>query len=413
MARKSVAAGGRKATRIKAGMLAAVLDDVADLVPSKDTIPILTHVLIEAGHQELTVTATNLDAEAQRACRTDDRDGPNSAEWLDGIVPFAAAVQATAMHKLVKQFDKDAMVTLTLDEDTMRLTVAAGRARFVLATLPVADFPRWAGADAGRKPAATDFSMACGVLADALAQTGFAAGDDPTRYYLGGVYVHAADLDLRFAATDGHRLSRVRMDAPDGAACAPDLILPRGVLKPLDKWLGHAVKAAGEDHAAQVDIEMGEDGRWISFAIELGDSGRVVLSTKGIDGTFPDYARVIPTEAPLSLIVQREALASAIKRVLSIADKSRFIQVALSEDCIRLTVTADGVGQASEDVPCIYDGAALELGVNGAYWREALSALACDEVSMRLTDHKLPIRLEPHGADDGGRLVQVLMPAAF
>lgn len=397
----------RKAARIKAGTLAAILDDVADLVPTKNTIPILSHVLIEAGHERLSVTATNLDAEAVRSCATDDRDGPGSADWMDGLVPFAVAVPAAPLQKLVKEFDKDAMVTLSLDEDAGRLTISAGRARFKLATLPVADFPRWTGGMAD-----ASFMMGCGALADALAQTGFAASDEATRYYLGGVYIHPDGLDLRFAATDGHRLSRVRMGGPDGAASMAPLILPRGMLKPLDKLLGHAIKAVGDDGEPFADIEVGADGKWISLELGMGDAGSVTLSTKGVDGTFPDYARVIPDAPPLCALVKRDELAEAIKRVLAIAGKSRLIKVDLAADLMVLTVTAADVGQASEDVPCVYNGYPITMGLNGAYWREALGAIGGDEVAMRLADPGSAVRIEAHGTDDEGRLVQVLMPVA-
>ncbi|MCW1985353.1 UNVERIFIED_ORG: DNA polymerase-3 subunit beta [Sphingomonas sp. R1F5B] len=413
MARAAKGGDGKKATRIKAGTLVAVLDDVADLVPTKNTIPILNHVLIEAGHERLAVTATDLDAEARRSCTTDDRDGPNSAEWLASVVPFAAVVPAAPLHKLAKEFDKDAMVTLALDEDANRLTVSAGRARFKLATLPPADFPRWTGS---RSDADADFSLPCGVLADALAQTGFAVSTEETRYYINGVYIHPEGLDLRFAATDGARLSRVRMDGPDGAASMPPLILPRQVIKPLDKLLGHAMKAVGEEGMpAAAEIEVGGEGKWIAFDIDMGDAGRVTLSTKGIDGTFPDYARVIPSDPPLRAIVKREELAEAIKRVLAIAGKGRLVKVDLAHDLMTLTVTAADAGhQASEEVPCVYDGEALTLGLNGAYWREALGAIGADEVAMRLTDTSAPIRIEAHASDDEeGRLVQVVMPHAI
>lgn len=414
MARAPKSSDGKKATRIKAGALVAALDDVADLVPSKDTIPILNHVLIEAGGGEMTVTATNLDAEGRRACRTDDRDGPGSAEWLGSIVPFAAVVPAAPLLKLAKEFDKDAMVTLALDDDAGRLTVSAGRARFRLATLPVADFPRWMAA---RGASDAEFTMPCDALADALAQAGFAVSFEETRYYLNGVYIHPVDLELRFAATDGHRLSRVRIDAPDGAASMPRLILPRQVVKPLDKLLGHAAKASDEEGMPPgVEIEVGSEGKWISFDMPIGDAGRVTLSTKGIDGTFPNYERVIPSDPPHGVIVKREALAEAIKRVLAIAGKSRLIKVDLAGDRLTLNVDARGeapVGDASEDVPCVYDGPAITLGLNGAYWREGLGAIGADEVVMKITDPSAPIRIEAHASDDGdGRLVQVLMPHA-
>lgn len=401
----------KRATRIKAGTLVSVLDDVADLVPSKNTIPILCHVLIVAGNERLTVIATDLDAEAARECATDDRDGPASADWLGSIVPFAAAVPAGPLQKLVKEFDKDAMVTLTLDADGNRLIVSAGRARFKLSTLPVADFPRWKS----QVGEAADFSLSCGDLADALAQTGFAVSFEETRYYINGVYIHPEGLDLRFAATDGHRLSRVRMDGPDGAASMPPLILPRQVLKPLDKLLGHAIKAGGDEGMPpSAEIFVGEEGRWISFAIAMGDSGSVTLSTKSIDGTFPDYSRVIPADPPLCVIVKREELSEAIKRVLAIAGKSRLVKVDLATDTITLTVTAPDVGQASEDVPCVYDGAALSFGLNGAYWREGLGAIGADEIVMRVTDEKTAIRIEAHSSDEGEkRLLQVLMPVSI
>jgi DNA polymerase-3 subunit beta len=403
------------ATRIRAGRLLGALKDVIGIVVGKDTVPILTHVLIEAGNGLIRITASDLDMEARRECASDDKGQPVSAVWCAGIVPFALTVPGKALQAILGQIDGDAMVTLTASDDVTakscgRLTIAAGRSRFRLNTLPSGDFPTLAALTV-----AHDFGMAASVLGDALHTVAHAISTEETRYYLNGVFVHAVGLDLRMATTDGHRLARLRMDAPIGAASWPDMIVPRGAVAQLAHLLTAAAKA---DDAATVDVECNEGGRIVSFSMPAADEGTVVLTTKVIDGTFPDYTRVIPQAPPHDLTVDRAALAEAVARVAAIASKSnRFVRFDVSGDRIELASANPELGDAVEEVPVQHDGPGLTIGFNGQYLRDVLGKIATDQVVIRWTDAEAPVRIEASGGDDVPpdpgelpRVVHVLMP---
>ena len=392
--------------RIRAGALRTALGDVAAVVEARNTVPILSHVVLSAGDGLLQIHATNLDIFATRECGTDDRQ-VNDAAWLAGIAPFAVAVPGKALLAILGKLDGDAMVTVeALDEACAAqggpVQVTAGRARFRLNGLGSADLPT-------ALPMASDhqFTMPATVLADALARVEHAISTEETRYYLNGVYWHPLGTELCMATTDGHRLAQLRMDAPDGAASFPALIVARQTVALLDKVLAAAAKT-GE--AAQVEVSATESGKMLCFSMPMADDGTLVVQAKTIDGTFPDYARVIPHDPPHKLTVARESLIDVIDRVSTLADgKSRAVKIELSDGTLRLSARSPEMGEASEDLPCVYEGDSIEWGFDARYFRDALKVIATDEVRLMLGDGAGPVRIEPVGSD-APALVQVVMP---
>jgi DNA polymerase-3 subunit beta len=423
----------RRAVRVRASVLRGALKDVAGVVEARNTIPILAHVLIEAGNGTIVVTATNLDVWARRDCASDDRDGPGSAEWLASVRGFAVTVPAKPLGDILGELDGDAMVTierLGLDGASEaeaattggQVAIAAGRARFKLHGLPASDFPLPPGFSAHAA-----FDMRCADLSDAFAKVEHAIGSDETRYYLNGVHVHPHQRDgepqtLRFAATDGHRLARWRIDPPEGAASLPPLTVMAPTVTLLDRLLVAAVKAADEGKEPPlvlVEVQGEQLGALLRFSLPAGDGGEITVTAKSIDGTFPDYQRVIPTETTHSALFARAALAEAVKRVgVLTSDKTRSVKAVLTTDKLELVVTTPEVGEAREEVPCSYAGPDATIGFNGAYWRAALGALASDEVSLAFAlDNQVgvpvlsPVLVRAAGAEvDPDALVQVLMP---
>lgn len=404
----------KRATRIRASRLLSALKDVIGAVPGKSTIPILSHVLFEAGNGAIRVTATDMDMEVRRECASDDRDGPNGAEWAASVAPFAVALPGKPLVALLGQIDGDAMVTISIADDVSastpgRVTIAAGRARFRMLSLPSVDFPRLAAfARDG------EFEIGAGALADALDAVSYAVSSEETCYYLGGVYWHAHDLDLRMAATDGHRLARLRMDAPMGAHSLPAMIVPRGAVAMLDKLLAHAVKA---DAGAVTQVAFNEAGSVVGFAMAAEDDGEVELITKTIDGAFPDYARVIPTNLPGRLTIGRAVLAEAVARIAAIAHKdSRLMRFDVSADRIELSAVNVDLGDGAEEIELgVMTGEAITLGFDSRYLREVLGKIATDDVAIRWSTNDAPTRIEPVGGEgekDGEqpRNLHVLMP---
>lgn len=396
-------------TRVRAGTLASALRDVAGVVQGRNTVPVLENVLIEVADGAIALSATDLDIWVRRTLASDDAGEGDSAVWKASSAGFAMTVPAKVLAAVLGEIDPDAMAVLLAPTDAeARAVVQAGRARFKLPVLPVDDFPVLPEPLESAGEAAR-FEIRASQLADSFAGVEHAVSTEETRYYLNGVFLHPVDLTLRFAATDGHRLARVAIDGPMGSASWPDMIVPRRAVAILDKLLASAIKA---DDAATVDVT-GTAGR-VQFALPAADAGEVALTTKLIDGSFPDYTRVIPTAPPCRAVVDREGLNAAVKRVATMAAKqSRAVKLEFAARVLTLSASAPELGEAVEELPCDFTGTdALSIGFDSRYLRDALGAVASDSVVLRLTDAGSPCRIEAEGADaDGGEaLVQVVMP---
>jgi DNA polymerase-3 subunit beta len=411
MARKGSEGAGdprKPATRVRAGTLAAALRDVKDAVAGKDTVPILGHVLIDVGDGTISLTATDLDMWATRQLASDDRDGPASKEWIESVRPFTLALPAKALGAIIGGFDGDAMVTITAPGgEESRATISAERSRFRLACLPVADFP-----DVPHFDVAHAFELPASRLADSFETVRHAVSTEETRYYLNGIYVHPEGLSLRMAATDGHKLSRLIQDVPDGAASLTPLIVARRVVALVT---GLAAGAAKAREGATVLVEVSSCGLKSRWAMPAADEGEVTVFAKSVDGTFPDYDRVIPSDVDRRVTIAREPLAEAIKRVMAIAPKSsRCVKAEFTDSLARLSLTNADLGDASEELPCVLAGEPITIGFNGEYWRELLGAIATDEVTIGMNDPGAPAAIMAAESDEisSARVVHVLMPMA-
>ncbi|MBA3053632.1 MAG: DNA polymerase III subunit beta [Sphingomonadales bacterium] len=423
----------KAAVRVQAGVLHAALKDVTGVVAGRNTVPILDHVLFAAGDGRITLTATDLDIWVTRDLASNDRDGPDGAEWVKSIRPFVLTLPAKALLAVIGELDSEAMVTIAAPGLRLspgsgpqgepggdnRAAISAGRARFRLHSLAPDDFPQ-----PPPMAVAAGFELPCTVLGDAFAAVEHAISTEETRYYLNGIYLHpfqageGAPMDLRMAATDGARLGRVLLDLPDGAASFPAVILARLTVAVLDKLMLAAIKGAPEDaEPPRILIEAASEapGARVRFALPAGDGGTVEVIAKTIDGSFPDYARVIPADPPLRAVVDRAALLAALRRVAVLgAAKSRVVRAKFAAEQLTLTVSTLELGEACEELPCAWAGEPLTVGLDSKYWREALLALDGDEVALGLTYAGAPVRMRGVGRDDGSesdRLVQVVMPA--
>ena len=353
--KKEVAGEPARAFEIDAPLLRAALKDLADIVEKRNTIPVLSNVVLTVTPSSLTLTATDLDAWGERHVS------------LDGTADaFVITVEAAILTRIADKLPSDARVRLSYAD--AKLTVSAGRSRFALPTLPADDFPMLP-----RKEWDAEFEMSALALDAALSTVKFAVSSEETRYYLNGVAVHAPDgADLRFAATDGHRLARGVMSLPAGAASLPDIIIPTKVVKVLTTLLGR--------FEGQVDVRVSST----SLRVEIGDT---VVQAKVIDGKFPDYTRVIPTQHDGVLKVDREQLLAAIGRVTTISsDKTRAVKLVIDRDMIVLSVSSPENGTAVEEMACDWVGSSLTVGFNSRYLADVLGHLTADQVEGSFTD---------------------------
>ena len=366
-----------KATIERATLLKS-LSHVQSVVERRNTIPILSNVLIEASAEgSLKLMATDLDLQI--------------VDSVEAQVETAGAttVPAHTLFDIIRKLPEGSQVSLSAADGKM--LVVAGRARFNLATLPRDDFPVIAEGDLPTK-----FELPAETLKQIIDKTRFAISTEETRYYLNGIFLHVSDEAqpvLKAAATDGHRLARVTVARPDGAAGMPDVIIPRKCVAELRKLLDEI------DGSVGVSLS----GSKIRF-----DLGTAILTSKLIDGTFPDYSRVIPTGNDKLLKLDPKSFMDGVDRVATIAsEKTRAVKMSLEKDKITLSVTSPENGTAAEEVSGDYGADAFDIGFNARYLMDILGQIEGDSVEVHLADAAAPTLIREN---DKAAALYVLMP---
>ena len=366
-----------KATIERATLLKS-LGHVQSVVERRNTIPILSNVLIEASEDGgIRLMATDLDLQV--------------VETVEANVtqPGATTVSAHTLFDIARKLPEGSQVELNAAEGKMQ--VNAGRARFNLSTLPRDDFPVIAEGDLP-----TRFELPAAILRQIIDKTRFAISTEETRYYLNGIFLHVSDEAqpvLKAAATDGHRLARVTVPRPAGAEGMPDVIIPRKCVAELRKLL--------DELEGTVQISLSETK--VRFGL-----GSAILTSKLIDGTFPDYSRVIPTANDKLLRIDPRSFEEGVDRVATIAsEKTRAVKMALDRDRVTLSVTSPENGTAAEEVPGDYNSDGLEIGFNARYLLDILGQIEGDIVEVHLADAAAPTLLREN---DKAAALYVLMP---
>ena len=365
---------------VERGVLLKAVAQAQSVVERRNTIPILANVLIEAEGSDVTFRATDLDIEVvDKAAAMVERAG-------------ATTVSATTLHEIVRKLPDGAQVVLTADSASGRLSVEAGRSNFSLATLPKEDFPVMATSDY-----ASNFAAPAGVLRRLFDKSKFAISTEETRYYLNGVYMHTSDSDgqkvLRCVATDGHRLARIDAELPSGAEEMPGVIVPRKTVGELRKLL--------EDDDTQIAVSVSETK--VRFATPA-----ITLTSKVIDGTFPDYTRVIPAGNTRKLEVDASDFAQAVDRVATVSsERSRAVKLQLDEDRLILSVNAPDSGAAEEEWAVAYADERLEIGFNAKYLLEIASQVDRENAVFMFNSSGDPTLMR-EGNDESA--VYVVMP---
>jgi DNA polymerase III subunit beta len=363
---------------IERATLLKSLGHVQSVVERRNTIPILSNVLIEASEDgTIRLMATDLDLQI------------NETVEASVTEPGATTVSAHTLFDIARKLPEGSQVELWAAEGKMQ--VNAGRARFNLATLPRDDFPVIAEGDLP-----TQFELPAATLRQIIDKTRFAISTEETRYYLNGIFLHVSDETqpvLKAAATDGHRLARVTVPRPEGATGMPDVIIPRKCVAELRKLL--------DELDGTVSVSLSESK--IRFGL-----GSAILTSKLIDGTFPDYSRVIPTANDKLLRIDPRSFEEGVDRVATIAsEKTRAVKMALDRDKITLSVTSPENGTAAEEVPGDYGSDSLEIGFNARYLLDILGQIEGDTVEVHLADAAAPTLLREN---DKASALYVLMP---
>lgn len=368
-----------KVTLERAALLKS-LGHVHRVVERRNTIPILANVLLQAGNGRLLLKATDLDLEVTESVAADIGQ------------PGATTLPAHVLYEIVRKLPEGAQLSLEASGDAGQLLLRSGRSRFTLQSLPESDFPDLNAGDLSHR-----FSLAAGDLKKLIDKTQFAISTEETRYYLNGIYMHTTEVDghvmMRAVATDGHRLARVEIPAPSGSAGMPGIIVPRKAVAEVQKLV--------EDAGADVSIELSTTKIRFTF-------GDVVLTSKLIDGTFPDYARVIPANNDKRLVVDCAPFMAAVDRVSTISsERGRAVKLSLADGRLTLTVTNPDSGSATEEIEVDYDSGLLEIGFNARYLLDITSQLDSDTALFKLADPGSPTLIQDR---DGAAALYVLMP---
>jgi len=356
------------------------LGRVHRVVERRNTIPILANVLIRADKSKLSLKATDLDLEV--------------IDSVDAEVSPAGSttVPAHMFYEIVRKLPEGSQIVLEASGDRAMLAIRAGRSRFTLQTLPESDFPDLAAGEMTHK-----FTLAAADLKRLIDKTQFAISTEETRYYLNGIYLHTAgngkSTMLRAVATDGHRLAQVELPLPSGASGMPGIIVPRKTVGEVQRLI--------DDAEAEVAVELSQ-GK-IRFSI-----GDVVLTSKLIDGTFPDYARVIPVGNDKELIVDKKDFEASVDRVSTVSsERGRAVKLSISSGRLLLSVTNPDSGSATEELEIEYDADPIDIGFNSRYLLDIAAQIEGEVAVLKLADAGSPTLIQDR--DSAGALY-VLMP---
>ncbi len=316
------------------------------IVERRTTIPILANVLIEAEAETVRLRTTDLDIEV--------------LDKVSAVVakPGAITVAAHTLYEIVRKLPDGSLVQLTDDVSSGRVEILAGSSRFHLSTLPKGDFPVMASTEY-----ASEFSIKAKTLKRLFDKSKFAMSTEETRYYLNGVYFHSIKLNetnlLRAVATDGHRLAQVDVNLPEEIHSFPGVIIPRKTVSELRIIL--------ED--GQSDIKVAISDTKIRFSNDF-----MTLTSKVIDGSFPDYTRVIPNDNFKKLEINAVEFSQAVDRVSTVSsERARAVKLSLSDDKLVLSVNAPENGTGEDEMFVSYKDEPLEIGFNAKYLQELAS----------------------------------------
>jgi DNA polymerase III subunit beta len=385
------------------------LGHVQSVVERRNTIPILSNVLLRVDADKLGLPAVAPAAAASETASEVGRPHRSGLslsatdmdlEIVEGVPaqierPGRTTAPAHTLYDIVRKLHEGAQISIETTQAPTGgsgLVLRSGRSTFTLASLPPEDYPVLTGGDLPH-----NFTLSATELRNLIDRTRFAISTEETRYYLNGIYLHTTKNDevpvLRAVATDGHRLARFEMVMPEGAGGIPGVIVPRKTIMELRKL--------AEEYAEEILVSLNETK--IRFEV-----GQAALTSKLIDGTFPDYDRVIPTNNDKVLEVNCKEFAEAVDRVSTIStEKSRAVKLALDNGNLAVSATSPENGTAVEEIEVRYDAAAIEIGFNSRYLLDITQQIDGEGARFLMSDSASPTIVRD--ISDPG-VLYVLMP---
>ena len=346
--------------------LLKALNHIHGIVEVRHTLPILSNIVLSAENNELSLSSTNLDIFCSDKI---DAEIVNSGE---------ISVPAITFFEIVKRLPSGSDVILSMGDEDTELILKCGRSKFNLSTLRTEDFPILSDKDLS-----TNFVISADELSRMIDKTKFAISNEETRYYLNGIFFHKADSNsikfLRAVATDGHRLAQYDIPLPQGAEEITGIIIPKKTVFELRKVL--------DDADGDVSVSLNENKIKFSF-------NNLKIISKVIDGTFPDYTKVIPQNNDKKFKTNNSELKNAIDRVSAVAineeTKSKAIKLTIENNKLNLSVESQSKGSAKEEIDISYSNEKVDIGFNSRYLLDICNEVDGDEIDVNLLDSISP-----------------------
>ena len=346
--------------------LLKALNHIHGIVEVRHTLPILSNIVLSAENNELSLSSTNLDIFCSDKI---DAEIVNSGE---------ISVPAITFFEIVKRLPSGSDVILSMGDEDTELILKCGRSKFNLSTLRTEDFPILSDKDLS-----TNFVISADELSRMIDKTKFAISNEETRYYLNGIFFHKAERNsiqfLRAVATDGHRLAQYDIPLPQGAGEITGIIIPKKTVFELRKVL--------DDADGDVSVSLNENKIKFSF-------NNLKIISKVIDGTFPDYTKVIPQNNDKKFKTNNSELKNAIDRVSAVAineeTKSKAIKLTIENNKLNLSVESQSKGSAKEEIDISYSNEKVDIGFNSRYLLDICNEVDGDEIDVNLLDSISP-----------------------
>jgi|TARA_B100000482_G_C12583105_1_gene288657 DNA polymerase-3 subunit beta len=346
--------------------LLKALNHIHGIVEVRHTLPILSNIVLSAENNELSLSSTNLDIFCSDKI---DAEIVNSGE---------ISVPAITFFEIVKRLPSGSDVILSMGDEDTELILKCGRSKFNLSTLKTEDFPILSDKDLS-----TNFVISADELSRMIDKTKFAISNEETRYYLNGIFFHKAESNsikfLRAVATDGHRLAQYDIPLPQGAEEITGIIIPKKTVFELRKVL--------DDADGDVSVSLNENKIKFSF-------NNLKIISKVIDGTFPDYTKVIPQNNDKKFKTNNSELKNAIDRVSAVAineeTKSKAIKLTIENNKLNLSVESQSKGSAKEEIDISYSNEKVDIGFNSRYLLDICNEVDGDEIDVNLLDSISP-----------------------
>jgi DNA polymerase-3 subunit beta len=346
---------------------------VAGVVERRQTLPVLSNVLLVVEGQQLSLTGTDLEVELVGRVTLE-----HSAE------PGEITVPARKLMDICKSLPSDALIDIRVDEQ--KLVVKAGRSRFTLSTLPANDFPT-----VEEGPGSLTFSLVQSKLRRLIERTSFAMAQQDVRYYLNGMLIEVQTGVLRAVATDGHRLAMCSMEAAIEHTEKHQVIVPRKGILELARLL--------TEQDGEVSIVLGANHI-------RATTGEFTFTSKLVDGKFPDYERVLPRGGDKLVVGDRQALREAFSRTAILSnEKYRGIRLQLASGLLKIQANNPEQEEAEEEVVVDYNGGSLEIGFNVSYLLDVLGVMTTEQVRLILSDANSSALVQEAGNDDSSYVV--------